>query len=133
MSATESTILLLVLWWAVLLFQLPVIRLIASKSTGSMSFDPNGSDLEGYGRRLTRAAANCSESIPMFIIVMLVAIVTDNSDITNATATWLLFARVAQSVAHLISVSTPLVMARFFFFLVQVGLALCWIVQMLMA
>ncbi len=132
MSASESTILWLVIWWALLLFQIPVIRLIASKTTGNMVFDPNGSDLEGYGRRLTRAHANCMENIPLFIGVLLLAIVTENTDITNGTACWLLYARIAQSVAHLISTSTAVVMARFAFYLVQVGLILCWVIQMLM-
>jgi uncharacterized MAPEG superfamily protein len=132
MSATESTILWLVVWWAVLLVQLPAMRMLASKSTGNMSFDPNGSDLEGYGRRLTRALANSQENIPLFIGVMLFAMITDNSDITNVTACWLLYARIGQSIVHLISTSTPMIMVRFGFYLVQVGLIVCWVVQMLM-
>ena len=133
MSATESTILWLVVWWAVLLVQLPLIRMIASKSTGSMSFDPNGADLEGYGKRLTRAHANCTENIPLFIGVLLFAMATGNAEITNATASVLLYARIAQSVVHLISTSTPMVMVRFAFYLVQVAILLWWVVQMLMA
>jgi len=132
MSATESTILWLVVWWAVLLVQLPGIRMLASKSTGSMAFDPNGNDLEGYGRRLTRTLNNCLENIPLFIGVLLFAMVTDNTAITDTTACWLLYARIAQSVTHLISISTPMIMLRFAFFLVQVGLIVCWVVQMLM-
>lgn len=106
--------------------------MLASKSTGSMSFDPSGKDLEGYGRRLTRAQANCMENIPLFIGVLLFAMVTDHTDITNITACWLLYARVAQSVTHLISTSTPMIMLRFAFFLVQIALIVCWVVQMLM-
>ena len=132
MSATESTILWLVIWWAALLVQLPLIRLLASKSTGSMMFDPNGSDLEGYGRRLTRAFCNCQENIPLFIGVLLFAIVSDNTAITNGTACWLLYARIAQSVVHLLSTSTPMIMVRFSFYLIQVGLIIYWAVRMLM-
>jgi uncharacterized MAPEG superfamily protein len=132
MSASESTILWLVVWWAVLLVQLPVVRLIASKKTGSTVFDPNGSDLEGYGRRLTRAHANCYENIPLFIGVLLFATVTGNSAITDATACWLLYARIAQSLTHLASTSMTFGMIRFGFYLVQVGLIVCWVVQMLM-
>jgi uncharacterized MAPEG superfamily protein len=106
--------------------------MLASKDTGSMAFDPNGGDLEGYGRRLTRALGNCQENIPLFIGVMLFAMVTDNAAITNATACWLLYARIAQSIVHLISISTPMIMLRFAFFLVQVALIVCWVVQMLM-
>lgn len=133
MSATETAILYLVLWFAVLMVQLPAIRLIASRSTGSMKFDPNGADLEGYGQRLTRAVANCQENLPLAIGVMLLAMVTGNVEITNATAMWFLYARIAQSLVHLASTSTPAVMLRFAFFLVQFGLVLCWTVQMLMA
>ncbi len=133
MSATETAILYLVIWYAVLMVQLPAIRMIASRSTGSMKFDPNGADLEGYGQRLTRAVANCQENLPLAIGVMLLAMITDNVEITNATAMWFLYARIGQSVAHLISISTPMVMVRFGFFLVQFGLVVCWTVQMLMA
>ena len=132
MSATESTILWLVVWWAVLLFQLAAIRMLASKSTGSMVFDPDGGDLEGYGRRLTRALANCQENIPLFIGVLLFAMITGNTAITNGTACWLLYARIAQSIVHLLSTSTPMIMVRFSFFLVQVGLIVWWVVRMLM-
>ena len=97
-----------------------------------MMFDPNGSDLEGYGRRLTRAVCNCQENIPLFIGVMLLAMVTGNTEITNATACWLLYARIGQSVVHLLSVSTAMIMVRFTFFGIQVLLVLCWVVQMLM-
>ena len=133
MSATESTILWLVLWWAVMLVQLPAIRMIASRATGSMKFDPNGADLQGYGQRATRAYNNCVENIPLFIGVLLFAMFSGQSEITNATACWLLYARMGQSVAHLVSVSTTWIMIRFAFYLVQVGLIVCWVVQMLMA
>ena len=73
MDATGSTILWLVLWWALLMVQLPLVRLLASRRTGSMAFDPNGFDLDGYGRRLTRAIANCQENIPLYIGVLLFA------------------------------------------------------------
>jgi len=133
MEATESTILWLVMWWALLMAQLPLVRLLASRKTGSMAFDPNGFDLEGYGRRLTRAIANCQENIPIYIGVLLFAMLTDNTGITNATASWLLCARIAQSVAHLVSTSSPMILVRFFFFLIQFLLVVCWVVQMLLA
>jgi len=131
MDATGSTILWLVLWWALLMVQLPLVRLLASRKTGSMAFDPNGFDLEGYGRRLTRAIANCQENIPLYIGVLLFAMVTGNTDVTNTTAFWLLYARIAQSVTHLVSTSSPMILVRFFFYLLQYLLIVCWVVQML--
>ena len=131
MESTAAAILWLVMWWALLMVQLPLVRLLASRKTGSMAFDPNGFDLQGYGRRLTRAIANCQENIPIYIGVLLFAIVTDTTAITNATAIWLLYARIAQSVTHLLSTSSPMILLRFFFFLVQFLLIVCWVVQML--
>jgi uncharacterized MAPEG superfamily protein len=133
MESTAATILWLVMWWALLMVQLPLVRLLASRKTGSMAFDPNGFDLDGYGRRLTRAIANCQENIPIYIGVLLFAIVTDNTAITNATASWLLYARIAQSVTHLVSISSAMILVRFFFFLLQFLLIVCWVVQLLMA
>ncbi len=132
MESTASTILWLVMWWALLMVQLPLVRLLASRKTGSMAFDPNGFDLDGYGRRLTRAIANCQENIPIYIGVLLFAIVTDNTAITNATASWLLYARIAQSVTHLVSTSSAMILVRFFFFLLQFLLIVYWVVQLLM-
>jgi uncharacterized MAPEG superfamily protein len=96
-----------------------------------MAFDPNGIDLDGYGRRLTRAIANCQENIPLYIGVLLFAMVTGHTEITNATACWLLYARIAQSAAHLLSTSSLMILVRFSFFLLQFLLIICWVVQML--
>jgi uncharacterized MAPEG superfamily protein len=133
MESTAAAILYLVMWWALLMVQLPLVRLLASRKTGSMAFDPNGFDLQGYGRRLTRAIANCQENIPIYIGVLLFAMATDNTAITNTTASWLLYARIAQSVTHLLSTSSPMILLRFFFFLIQFLLIVCWVVQMAMA
>lgn len=131
MESTAAAILWLVMWWALLMVQLPLVRLLASRKTGSMAFDPNGFDLQGYGRRLTRVIANCQENIPIYIGVLLFAMVTDTTAITNATAIWLLYARIAQSVTHLLSTSSPMILLRFFFFLLQFLLIVWWFVQML--
>ena len=133
MEATASTILWLVMWWALLMVQLPLVRLLASRKTGSMAFDPNCFDLEGYGRRLTRAIANCQENIPLYIGVLLFAVVTGHTAITDSTAYWLLGARIAQSVVHLVSTSSTMILTRFAFFLVQFVLVVYWVVRMLMA
>jgi uncharacterized MAPEG superfamily protein len=132
MQATETTILWLVVWWALLMVQLPLIRLLASRKTGSMAFDPNGIDMEGYGRRLTRAIANCQENIPIYIGVLLFALVTGHTEITNATASWLLYARIGQSLVHLASISSAMILVRFAFYLIQFLLVVCWVVQLLM-
>ena len=35
------------MWWALLMVQLPLVRLLASRKTGSIAFDTNGFDLKG--------------------------------------------------------------------------------------
>lgn len=131
MNATEMTILWLIVWWAVLLFQLPVMRFAMVKK-GKTKFAQDGSDIEGYGQRLTRAIGNCQENIPLFIGLLLFALYTENAAITNSTACWLLYARIGQTLCHLISLKPAFVYARFGFFVVQWLLVLCWVVQLLM-
>lgn len=131
MNATEMTILWLVIWWAILLFQVPAIRFSRIRA-GVTIFDTDGKDIPGYGNRLTRALGNCQENIPLFIGLMLFALFTGNADITNSTAYFLLAARVAQSVCHLISYSRLFSLLRFLFFVLQWLLVLCWVVQLLL-
>ena len=58
--------------------------------------------------------------------------VSNQAAITDPTAHWLLYARIAQSVVHAASTSVPAVMVRFLLFGFQVALVVCWIWQMAM-
>ena len=79
---------------------------------------------------MTRAQANCVESFAFIGGLMLLALATDSTVITNGLAYILLLARLGQSISHLISTSIFAVQVRFAFFLVQVGICLYWIVQL---
>ena len=60
---------------------------------------------------------------------MLLAIALDATAITNGLAYYLIAARILQSVTQLFSSSNTAAQIRFAFFLVQVGIAIWWILQ----
>jgi len=66
----------------------------------------------------------------MFASLVLVALATGNGAITNPLARWVLVARVAQSVTHLISVSELAVTVRVTFYGLQLGIMAYWVVQL---
>lgn len=86
----------------------------------SLRFDPGGADVSDFSARLCRAHANCYENLPVFGALVAVALATERAALVEPLAMWVLYARLAQSIVHLVSVSPPAIMARFFFYLVQV-------------
>ena len=77
-------------------------------------------------QRLARAHANCLEGLPVFGGLLVVALVTGRSDVTDPLAPWLLGARIVQSGIHLASTSVAAVNARFTAFAVQMAIAVYW-------
>ena len=88
----------------------------------SMRFDPGGADVSEFSTRLCRAHANCYENLPIFGALVAVALATDRAALVEPLAMWVFYARVAQTLIHLASVSPPAIMLRFGFYLVQVVL-----------
>jgi uncharacterized MAPEG superfamily protein len=82
-------------------------------------------------RRLARAHANCLESLPIFGGLLLIAIATGSTSITDSLAFLLLGARVFQSLVHLASVSALAVTIRFTAFAVQMAIGLYWAFSLL--
>jgi uncharacterized MAPEG superfamily protein len=134
MGNTACAILGLAGWFIVILLTLAVFRVYTSvaKKKAANTFAADGSDVPGLGQRLTRVHANCCENIPLYIGVLLFALVSNQAAITDPTACWLLYARVAQSTVHAISTSVPAVLVRFLLFGFQVALVVCWLWQMAM-
>lgn len=131
MTPTAVALLGFAAWSIALVALLGLFRtglVFAGKKTAN-GFNPSGEDLEGFGRRLTRAHANCYENLPVAAAVLLYAIATEQTAVTDGTASIFLGARIAQSLTHLASTARPFVLVRFFFFIVQVGLLGWWLVQ----
>jgi uncharacterized MAPEG superfamily protein len=74
--------------------------------------------------RAQHAHLNCVENLPLFAAVVLVAVALGQTGVVDPVAAWVLYARVAQSVVHLIGTSFILVFARATFFLAQIALIL---------
>ncbi|MBW0147125.1 MAPEG family protein [Marinobacter arenosus] len=127
--STSAQVLGLFISWALLL----VVLMEASRCyflikgrIRSNEFKPDNSNLPPFMQRLARAHANCIEGLPVFGGLLILALVTDQTEITDALAPWFLLARVAQSSIHVASLSVVAVNARFATFVVQVGIALYW-------
>jgi len=132
MTPTATALLGFVAWALVLLIGLGTLRSIAVMTAGraANSFSPSGEDMEGFGKRLTRAHANCYEFLPLAGIVMLYAIATGQAAATDGLAYLFIGARIAQSVVHMISTSSTFALIRFAFFLVQLVILIIWLLKM---
>lgn len=135
MTPTAVALLGFAAWTILLVAFLGLYRteLVLAGKKAANAFSPSGEDLEGFGRRLTRAHANCYENLPVAAAVLLYAIAAGETAVTDGAAYLFLGARIAQSVTHLISTARPFVLIRFAFFIVQVALLAWWIVQFFMA
>ena len=118
----------------IILFILAFLRtkLALSGKKAANDFAPTGEDLGPFSRRLVRAHANMYEFFPVFGGVLLLALASGQIGITNGLALVFLGARVLQAIVHIASTSIMAVQVRFFFFLVQVFIALYWLVKFFM-
>ena len=107
-------------------------RLVLTKALPANGFTPDNANLSPFMQRLARAHANCLEGLPIFGGLMLVALVTSRSSVTDPLAFALLGARLVQSSIHLTSLSSTAVTLRFSAFAVQMGIAVVWASQLLL-
>jgi uncharacterized MAPEG superfamily protein len=121
-------------WTLILLILMEGIRtwLVMTKSVPANGFTPDNADLSPFMQRLARAHANCLESLPVVGALLLAAIATGKTTITDPLAPWLLAARLVQSVVHLASLSEAAVTVRFGFFAVQVVITAWWTIALLL-
>lgn len=108
-------------------------RLVVLGRIPSNGFRPDNANLSPFMQRLARAHANCIEGLPVFGGLLVVAIVTGQSAITDQLAYPLLAARVLQSMVHLASASIVAVNVRFMAFAVQLAIAVAWACRLLSA
>lgn len=132
MTPTAVALLGFVAWTILLVLMLAVVRtgLVFAGKKKSNEFKPSGEDLEGFGSRLTRAHSNCYENLPIAGAVLLYAIATSQTAITDQLAMAFLGARVLQSLTHLASTNRLAVLIRFAFFVVQVLILIFWLLKL---
>lgn len=117
----------------IILMELLRSRLVVLKAIRINEFRPDNSNLSPFMQRLARAHANCIEGLPIFGGLLLVAIVTGHTSMTDPLAYLLLTARVVQSSVHLLSLSIMAVNVRAAAFAVQMAIGAYWSIQLLSA
>lgn len=135
MNPTIASLTGFVAWSLFLLVLMEAIRskLVLTKAVAPNGFKPDNSNLSPFMQRLARAHANCVEGLPIFGGLMLIAVVTGRTSITDTLAYVFLAARVLQSVIHLSSLSALAVTLRFTAFALQMGIGAYWAVRLLSA
>lgn len=135
MNPTVTSLTGFVAWSLLLLVLMEAIRskLVLTKAVPPNGFKPDNSNLSPFMQRLARAHANCIEGLPVFGGLMLIAVVTGRTSITDPLAYAFLAARILQSVIHLSSLSALAVTLRFSAFALQMGIGAYWAVRLLAA
>ncbi|MEL6360752.1 MAG: MAPEG family protein [Pseudomonadota bacterium] len=133
MTWTAHTLLALVAWYILMVMLLGGYRslLVFGGKRAANQFQASGDDMEGFGKRVTRVHANCYENLPAAAAVLLYAIATNQTAVTDPLANIFLGARIAQSVVHLISTARPAVFLRFGLFIAQLAILTWWILAFL--
>jgi uncharacterized MAPEG superfamily protein len=133
MTISALVLTLFLAWTLLLLVVMEVLRshLVITGRIRSNGITPDNAGLSPFMRRLARAHANCVESLPVFGGLLLVALVTGRTEVTDALAPWLLGARIVQSGIHLASTSATAVNARFAAFAVQMAIGIYWVWKLL--
>lgn len=132
MTPTGIALLGYAAWTLLLVISLAGLRSlnVLRGARAANSYAPSGEDMDPFGKRLTRAHANCFETLPVAGAVLLYAIATAQTALTDPLALTFLAARLAQSAAHLISTSNAFVLIRFAFFAVQLMILVWWIARL---
>ena len=128
MSITLFALTLFIAWTLLLLVLMEIIRskLVLTKAVPANGFQPDNANLSPFMQRLARAHANCIEGLPLFGGLLLVAEVAGKTGITDPLSMVFLGSRIAQSLIHLLSVSSVAVTLRFTAFAIQMGIAVYW-------
>jgi len=114
-----------VLWMAVVLLlyvghRVPLMLL--GKKPGDYWTRGKVTDDIGVVVRAQHAHANMVENVALFAAVVLAAAALGRNGVVDGLACWVLYARVGQTVVHLIGTSTILVLLRATLFVVQLGI-----------
>ena len=132
-SASAIALTAFIAWTLLLLSLMEVIRaqLVLRGKVPANGFTPDNANLSPFMQRLARAHANCLENLPIFGGLLLIAIATNHTTITDPLAYLFIGARVFQSLVHLVSVSSTAVTIRFTAYSVQIAIGLYWTFKLL--
>lgn len=112
--------------WTLLLvlivFSYRGVRLLSGTPINAWPRGTRPANESGFAIRAGDAHANAVENLVVFAVIVLAAQALGRIDAIAAFAVWVFYARVGQSVAHLIGTSQPLVLIRASFWAVQLFL-----------
>ena len=129
-----TAVLLYAAWTLLLPISYSVIRvpLIASGRKKADSWERGKTvDDAPFLMRAKNAHLNCTENFPVFAAIVVVAALLGKIAVADAVAAYVLLARVAQSVSHMLGTSLALVALRGFFYFAQVIL-MFWMIWKLL-
>jgi len=132
MTPTALSLLGFAAWTILMVLLLGVTRtgLVFAGKKKANEFRATGEDLGSFGYRITRVHANCYENLPAAAAVMLYAIATSQTAVTDGLAIVFIGLRIAQSIVHLLSTASPMVLVRFALFAAQSAILLYWILAL---
>ncbi|TXI86511.1 MAG: MAPEG family protein [Cupriavidus sp.] len=110
------------LWTLVLVFvsvNWRVLEVFRGKSINSWGRD-DGIAVPALVKRMQHAHLNCLENLPIFAILVFSAYFMGKQAVVDGLACYVLYARLAQSLVHLIGTSAALVFVRATFYVIQV-------------
>jgi len=81
-------------------------------------------------RRTEDAHANCLENLPIFAVIVLAAVAMGRMDLIAMLAPWVLYARIGQSLTHMVGVGQVHVFVRASFWSAQLGLFVWMLVKL---
>lgn len=128
MTTTATALIYLVMWSVALTVLLIGVRAgaVSRGEKALNAFQADGRDLGGLGLRVTRAHANSLENLACAASLMLLAVATGHSDVTDGLAMALVACRVGQSVVHIASGAMGAVLVRATLFSAQVAIWVIW-------
>jgi len=132
-SASAIALTGMIAWSLLLLILMEILRthLVLTKQVSANAFTPDNASLSPFMQRLARAHANTVEGLPIFGGLILVAMLSGQTAITDPLAYLMLLSRLVQSGIHLASLSVAAVTLRFTFFAIQLVIAAYWSLQLL--
>ncbi|GLR14210.1 hypothetical protein GCM10007907_30000 [Chitinimonas prasina] len=121
--------------WCVLMVLLLINHRALFLLRGERAVNGFTADNKGLGdlaERIVRVHGNCIENLPLVATVLLYAIATGQTAVTDAAAPLLLGLRVSQSLVHLSGTRAWQVWLRLGCFLGQLAILAMWLLQLLM-
>ena len=129
MNATATALLGYIGWTLLLIVAIEVARvyLVLAKGYLATQFKADGTDVSPFMNRLCRTHANCVEHFPIFGGLLILALATGQTNITDPLSFYFFGARLGQSIANLASFGVLAVNIRFIFFAIQLAIACIWL------